>query len=538
MIFKKKKIRRRKRRRIIFNRRIKKINNINYDKRRKYNIDPVNLYMKEMGNISLLNRSEEIRVSKKLEDGNNKIYDTIIRFPNTIIYLINIFNKIKNKKIKINKLVNYFIEKRFKIGLLSEKYKLYYNKNYLYEKINTNKFIMEVYFIKLIKKYKKLFLIIKEKGYNHKYTKYKMQKLSNFFIKFRLNYKHFNNLVNNINNTVKETKKTISLLKNFCIKECDMPEIFFKKIFYNNNFNNNWINKIKKIKKPWVNKILIFYSKIKIYIDKIMLIEKNTKLTSSQIINIGRKMFLGKVKVNISKNNMIKSNLRLVISIAKRYLNRGLKFLDVIQEGNIGLMKAVDKFEYRRGYKFSTYATWWIRQAITRSISDQARTIRIPVHMIETINKLNKISCIKLQKLGRPPSLGELGKEMSISKKKIKSILEIAKEPISMETPISYGENTSLKDFLEDKNTKLPIEAATEDSLKETVKILLSGLTLREAQVLRMRFGIGMNYEHTLEEVGRKFNVTRERIRQIEAKALMKLRHPSRSFLLKSFLED
>ncbi|MGR6852795.1 RNA polymerase sigma factor RpoD, partial [Acinetobacter baumannii] len=305
-----------------------------------------------------------------------------------------------------------------------------------------------------------------------------------------------------------------------------------------NETNDTWFTAARAMNKPWSEKLAGIEEEVQRSLQKLQQIEVETGLTIEQVKDINRRMSIGEAKARRAKKEMVEANLRLVISIAKKYTNRGLQFLDLIQEGNIGLMKAVDKFEYRRGYKFSTYATWWIRQAITRSIADQARTIRIPVHMIETINKLNRISRQMLQEMGREPSPEELAERMLMPEDKIRKVLKIAKEPISMETPIGDDEDSHLGDFIEDTTLELPLDSATSESLRSATHEVLGGLTLREAKVLRMRFGIDMNTDHTLEEVGKQFDVTRERIRQIEAKALRKLRHPSRSEVLRSFLDE
>ncbi len=322
-----------------------------------------------------------------------------------------------------------------------------------------------------------------------------------------------------------------------CVRQAKMPRKDFLKAFTAYEVNLHFADEVIRKKQKWASAIRAHKADIVAEQEKLIALEKTLYLSLTDIKEINRAMSIGEAKARRAKKEMVEANLRLVISIAKKYTNRGLQFLDLIQEGNIGLMKAVDKFEYRRGYKFSTYATWWIRQAITRSIADQARTIRIPVHMIETINKLNRISRTMLQEMGREPTPEELATKMEMPEDKIRKVLKIAKEPISMETPIGDDEDSHLGDFIEDQNVESPVEAATGTGLTETVRDVLAGLTPREAKVLRMRFGIDMNTDHTLEEVGKQFDVTRERIRQIEAKALRKLRHPSRSEQLRSFLD-
>jgi RNA polymerase primary sigma factor len=322
------------------------------------------------------------------------------------------------------------------------------------------------------------------------------------------------------------------------VRQAKMPRSEFIKTFPGNEGNENWVTEICDQGHPCAEKLKEHEIDIKKAQRRLIKIAEKNGLSITQVKDINRRMSIGEAKARRAKKEMVEANLRLVISIAKKYTNRGLQFLDLIQEGNIGLMKAVDKFEYRRGYKFSTYATWWIRQAITRSIADQARTIRIPVHMIETINKLNRISRQMLQEVGREPTPEELGERMEMPEDKIRKVLKIAKEPISMETPIGDDDDSHLGDFIEDINILSPVDFATNDSLTDATRDVLNGLTMREAKVLRMRFGIDMNTDHTLEEVGKQFDVTRERIRQIEAKALRKLRHPSRSDHLRSFLDE
>ncbi len=323
-----------------------------------------------------------------------------------------------------------------------------------------------------------------------------------------------------------------------CVRDARMPRADFLRQFPNNETDLSWAEQLANGKAKYAEAIAARKEDIQRCQEKLLALEEESALAIADIKDINRRMSIGEAKARRAKKEMVEANLRLVISIAKKYTNRGLQFLDLIQEGNIGLMKAVDKFEYRRGYKFSTYATWWIRQAITRSIADQARTIRIPVHMIETINKLNRISRQMLQEMGREPTPEELGERMEMPEDKIRKVLKIAKEPISMETPIGDDEDSHLGDFIEDSAMQSPIDVATVESLKEATREVLSGLTAREAKVLRMRFGIDMNTDHTLEEVGKQFDVTRERIRQIEAKALRKLRHPTRSEHLRSFLDE
>ncbi|MFO1469320.1 MAG: RNA polymerase sigma factor RpoD, partial [Steroidobacteraceae bacterium] len=364
------------------------------------------------------------------------------------------------------------------------------------------------------------------------------KKLQTELMELKLSPKMFDQLIDNLRQHVAEVRLLEKEIMFLCVKQAGMPRKDFISSFPKNETSTRWLDKHIKAKKRYSAALSKFKEEIERRQKKLKDMEGIFHILISDIKDINREVSIGEAKARRAKKEMVEANLRLVISIAKKYTNRGLQFLDLIQEGNIGLMKAVDKFEYRRGYKFSTYATWWIRQAITRSIADQARTIRIPVHMIETINKLNRISRQMLQEMGREPTPEELAKKMDMPEDKIRKVMKIAKEPISMETPIGDDEDSHLGDFIEDANVESPIDAATGTGLQETVRDVLAGLTPREAKVLRMRFGIDMNTDHTLEEVGKQFDVTRERIRQIEAKALRKLRHPSRSEQLRSFLMD
>ncbi len=364
-----------------------------------------------------------------------------------------------------------------------------------------------------------------------------MDAMAHIFLRIKYPAKMVDHLVDRLRYTVSQTRDLERMILQMAVIQSKMPKSVFLKSFTENEANTKWLTPILKGNQKWVPALKEYAGEIRTVQEKLARLEKESRLTIAELKDINRTMSIGEAKARRAKKEMVEANLRLVISIAKKYTNRGLQFLDLIQEGNIGLMKAVDKFEYRRGYKFSTYATWWIRQAITRSIADQARTIRIPVHMIETINKLNRISRQMLQEMGREPMPEELAIRMEMPEDKVRKVLKIAKEPISMETPIGDDEDSHLGDFIEDANISSPVDSATGSGLTGTVQGVLAGLTPREAKVLRMRFGIDMNTDHTLEEVGKQFDVTRERIRQIEAKALRKLRHPTRSEQLRSFLD-
>ena len=380
--------------------------------------------------------------------------------------------------------------------------------------------------------------LIDERGRSSPESRAQLAALGKKFHSFKLTPKHYDEIVRRPREALEEVRRHERALIDICLREARVPRDLFRKVFVGKEISVIWLNRLIKADERYSAVLAERKPDIVRIQKKLKAVCARTGLSVTEIKEINRAMSLGEAKARRAKKDMVEANLRLVISIAKKYTNRGLQFLDLIQEGNIGLMKAVDKFEYRRGYKFSTYATWWIRQAITRSIADQARTIRIPVHMIETINKLNRVSRQMVQEMGREPKPDELGERMEMVEEKVRRVLKIAKEPISMETPIGDDEDSHIGDFIEDSTVGLPIDLATEDGLKQLIGNVLGGLTAREAKVLRMRFGIGMNTDHTLEEVGKQFDVTRERIRQIEAKALRKLRHPSRSEHLRSFLDD
>jgi len=514
--------------------------------------DPVRMYMREMGTVELLTREGEIEIAKRIEDGINQVQCSVAEYPEAITYLLDQWDLYEAEEIRLSDIIIGFVDPNEDENLaptathigseLSEEELEDEDDDDAEdeEEVDTgvDPELAREKFDALRKQYNKTRDVIEAKGRSNAAAKKQIAKLSEVFKEFRLIPKQFDRMVKNMRGMMDRVRIQERLIMKHCVAQAKMPKKDFIKAFAGNETSTDWYFKILKTSKPYVLVLETFQEDIERSVSKMNAVEAETGLCIADIKDINRRMSIGEAKARRAKKEMVEANLRLVISIAKKYTNRGLQFLDLIQEGNIGLMKAVDKFEYRRGYKFSTYATWWIRQAITRSIADQARTIRIPVHMIETINKLNRISRQMLQEMGREPTPEELSERMIMPEDKIRKVLKIAKEPISMETPIGDDEDSHLGDFIEDNTIIQPLDSATGGSLKDATQDVLAGLTQREAKVLRMRFGIDMNTDHTLEEVGKQFDVTRERIRQIEAKALRKLRHPSRSEQLRSFLDE
>lgn len=517
--------------------------------------DPVRMYMREMGTVELLTREGEIDIAKRIEDGINQVQCSVAEYPEAITYLLEQYDRVEAEEARLSDIITGFVDPNAEEDIaptathvgseLSEEDRdddedededgdddNSEDDNSIDPELAREKFT------ELRTQYETTRDVIKAKGRSHKDAVAEINNLSEVFKQFRLVPKQFDYLVNNMRQMMDRVRLQERTIMKICVELSKMPKKNFITLFTGNETSPTWFEAALAMKKPWGEALKQNEEEIQRFVHKLVQIEEETGLTIEQVKDINRRMSIGEAKARRAKKEMVEANLRLVISIAKKYTNRGLQFLDLIQEGNIGLMKAVDKFEYRRGYKFSTYATWWIRQAITRSIADQARTIRIPVHMIETINKLNRISRQMLQEMGREPSPEELAERMLMPEDKIRKVLKIAKEPISMETPIGDDEDSHLGDFIEDTTLELPLDSATSESLRSATHDVLAGLTAREAKVLRMRFGIDMNTDHTLEEVGKQFDVTRERIRQIEAKALRKLRHPSRSEVLRSFLDE
>lgn len=521
--------------------------------------DPVRMYMREMGTVDLLTREGEIEIAKRIEEGIRDVMHAIAHFPGAVDSVLAEFNRLIEEGGRLTDIFNGYIDADDSIpepatnpvdakttesaskkdedadddeededdeeeeettdgGPDPELAKQRFGA--IEEQLIATQ--------KLLGRYKR----------NTKSVTNALNTLGDLFMPIKLHPKVYEGLIDQIRGTLMQVRTQERAIMQLCVRDARMPRADFLKLFPGNETQLDWAEKLSQGKSKYAAALGELLEDIQRHQSALLTIEEETSLSIADIKDINRRMSIGEAKAGRAKKEMVEANLRLVISIAKKYTNRGLQFLDLIQEGNIGLMKAVDKFEYRRGYKFSTYATWWIRQAITRSIADQARTIRIPVHMIETINKLNRISRQMLQEMGREPTPEELGIRMEMTEDRVRKVLKIAKEPISMETPIGDDEDSHLGDFIEDTNMQSPVDVATGENLKEATRDVLSGLTEREAKVLRMRFGIDMNTDHTLEEVGKQFDVTRERIRQIEAKALRKLRHPSRSEHLRSFLDE
>ncbi|MHB1951563.1 MAG: RNA polymerase sigma factor RpoD [Acidiferrobacteraceae bacterium] len=507
--------------------------------------DPVRMYMREMGTVELLTREGEIELAKRIEDGIRQSTEAIATCPATIADVLQMMDMVEVDQIRLTDLIVDFVDptsdkvpppemveagstdpdEEGDAGVSGD------------EEVGPDREEALARFARIRKLYASMTKAIEKKGFGSPEVRRYQGKLADEFLQIKFVSKQINRLVEHVRSLVEQAREQEKLIMDVCVGKARMPRKVFLKTFPGNETNLRWIKKIMKSNDVNGDVLEHHLDVIASAQNKLLQLEARVGLPIGELKEVNRRMSIGEAKARRAKKEMVEANLRLVISIAKKYTNRGLQFLDLIQEGNIGLMKAVDKFEYRRGYKFSTYATWWIRQAITRSIADQARTIRIPVHMIETINKLNRISRQMLQEMGREATPEELATRMEMPEDKIRKVLKIAKEPISMETPIGDDEDSHLGDFVEDVNIVAPADAATAAGLKTATRDILETLTPREAKVLRMRFGIGMNTDHTLEEVGKQFDVTRERIRQIEAKALRKLRHPSRSEHLRSFLD-
>jgi RNA polymerase primary sigma factor len=515
--------------------------------------DPVRMYMREMGTVDLLTREGEIKIAKRIEEGLNQVLSALADFPAVSEQFLKNYDRSVQGEIKITELISGFINPDEEPGEVREDIEAALavpevppgaeeesaedgeDADPIANQLDPEEVKLRFEDFRALRK--KVQATTTKYGRAHAKTEEARKALQVKFLEFKLLPRVSEALGDIVRSVVKDVRLHEKTIAEICVRHCQMPRKDFLEAFGEAELDSNWLKNLSRKKKPYVSALKERATEIGEAVDGLLGIGQKAGVTITEIKEINRRMSTGEAKARRAKKEMVEANLRLVISIAKKYTNRGLLFLDLIQEGNIGLMKAVDKFEYRRGYKFSTYATWWIRQAITRSIADQARTIRIPVHMIETINKLNRISRQILQEKGREPTPEELSQKMEMPEDKIRKVLKIAKEPISMETPIGDDEDSHLGDFIEDTNIQAPIDSATFEGLCRATREVLEGLTPREAKVLRMRFGIDMNTDHTLEEVGKQFDVTRERIRQIEAKALRKLRHPSRSERLRTFLD-
>ena len=537
--------------------------------------DPVRMYMREMGTVDLLTREGEIAIAKRIEDGIRDVQHAMTFWPGTVAMLINEYHQTFEGEKKVSDIITGFLdpeaadvialaddeEVEIALPIIKPKVKDEEAKDELDEEAENADEIEEAdgevsedadteeasgldpEEVRLrFEELEQLFIKVKDLLATHDrdsdVVKAAMNELANCFMLFKLNSRVSDNIMDMMREVYEDVRKNERHIMKLVIRRGKMPKDEFRKTFPHNETNLDWLPNRIAGKPAFADTLERVLDEVLQYQRRIQQHEQNLGMSIDQMKVVARNMSVGEAKARRAKKEMVEANLRLVISIAKKYTNRGLQFLDLIQEGNIGLMKAVDKFEYRRGYKFSTYATWWIRQAITRSIADQARTIRIPVHMIETINKINRVSRQLLQEMGREPTPEELGERLEMDEVKVRKVLKIAKEPISMETPIGDDEDSHLGDFIEDSSISSPVDEATAQGLKEATREVLANLTEREAKVLKMRFGIDMSTDHTLEEVGKQFDVTRERIRQIEAKALRKLRHPSRSEHLRSFLEN
>ncbi len=520
--------------------------------------DPVRMYMREMGTVELLTREGEIEIAKRIEEGIREVMTALANFPGSVEIILEAYNATLQEEGRLSDIFSGYIDP---------------DNNDIQEASDDEIDVpvdddssdddddddeedgdssddsddgdrgpdpeeARLRFTAVSEKLLAVYEAIDAEGRDSKRFSLAMAELSTAFSPIKLSPRYYEILVSRVRDFIERTRQQERTIMRICVQRCKMPRKDFIKSFPGNEISAQWLDDLANSNADYARSIKVNLPDLQRAQRKLVQLQEEAQITLADIKDVNRSMSIGEARARRAKKEMVEANLRLVISIAKKYTNRGLQFLDLIQEGNIGLMKAVDKFEYRRGYKFSTYATWWIRQAITRSIADQARTIRIPVHMIETINKLNRISRQMLQEMGRDPLPEELAERMEMPEDKIRKVLKIAKEPISMETPIGDDEDSSLGDFIEDVNHTSPVDSATGEGLREATREVLAGLTAREAKVLRMRFGIDMNTDHTLEEVGKQFDVTRERIRQIEAKALRKLRHPSRSDHLRSFLDE
>ena len=508
--------------------------------------DPVRMYMREMGTVELLTRDGEIGIAKRIEEGMREVQYIMAYWPGTVKFVLGEYEQVLAGEKKISDVVTGFLElEDGDFELKEDEIEPDFENPQTAIKVpddaddsSLDPEEVRVRFEEIQTLFAKAKKTLDKHGRNSEKAKQAYDELATRFMLIKLNNRLSDQVMTLMREVYDDVRTTERQIMRLVVRRGKMPLEEFKKTFPSNETNVEWLAHRIEGKPAFAETLAKVMPEVVGMQEKILAHEEKLQMNIRDMKAVARQMAIGEAKARRAKKDMVEANLRLVISIAKKYTNRGLQFLDLIQEGNIGLMKAVDKFEYRRGYKFSTYATWWIRQAITRSIADQARTIRIPVHMIETINKINRVSRQLLQEMGREPTPEELGARLGESEAKVRKVLKIAKEPISMETPIGDDEDSHLGDFIEDSTISSPVDSATAEGLREATREVLDNLTEREAKVLKMRFGIDMASDHTLEEVGKQFDVTRERIRQIEAKALRKLRHPSRSEHLRSFLEN
>ena len=517
--------------------------------------DPVRMYMREMGTVELLTREGEIDIAKRIEDGINQVQCSVAEYPEAITYLLEQYDRVEAGEARLSDLITGFVDPNAEEDLAPTA--THVGSELSQEEMDDDEDedeesdddssdddnsidpeLAREKFGELRTQYEVTRDTIKAKGRSNAASQEEILKLSEVFKQFRLVPKQFDYLVNSMRTMMDRVRTQERIIMKMCVEQCKMPKKNFITLFTGNETSETWFNAAIAMNKPWSEKLHDVAEDVHRSLQKLQQIEEETGLTIEQVKDINRRMSIGEAKARRAKKEMVEANLRLVISIAKKYTNRGLQFLDLIQEGNLGLIKAVEKYDYSKGFKFSTYATWWIRQAITRAIADQARTIRIPVHMVETINRLIRTSRQLLQELGREPTPEEIAEKMEMPVERVREIMKISQDPVSLETPIGEEEDSHLGDFIQDDHVQVPVDAATYTLLHEQLMEVLDTLTEREQKVLRLRFGLDDGRPRTLEEVGRQFNVTRERIRQIEAKALRKLRHPSRSKKLKDYLDE
>ena len=518
--------------------------------------DPVRMYMREMGTVELLTREGEIDIAKRIEDGINQVQCSVAEYPEAITYLLEQYDRVEAEEARLSDLITGFVDPNAEEDMAPTA--THVGSELSQEEMDDDEDedededaddnsdddnsidpeLAREKFAELRTQYELTRDTIKAKGRSHAAAQEEILKLSEVFKQFRLVPKQFDYLVNSMRSMMDRVRTQERIIMKLCVEQCKMPKKNFITLFTGNETSETWFNAAVAMNKPWSEKLLEVKEDVQRGLQKLQQIEEETGLTIEQVKDINRRMSIGEAKARRAKKEMVEANLRLVISIAKKYTNRGLQFLDLIQEGNIGLMKAVDKFEYRRGYKFSTYATWWIRQSITRAIADQGRTIRIPVHLVESINRVKKTAGELLRRTGREPTAEEIAAQLDMEPARVRELIQLAQDPISLETPVGEEEDAHLEDFIQDDEAGVPADEAGRQLLRRELMNVLKSLTPREERVIALRFGLEDGRARTLEELGREFNVTRERVRQIEAKALRKLRHPSRAKRLRDYLDE